>query len=41
MHLYHVINFNRKIKQLDTDKTVTGTDSQGMKAWINVLSNEP
>ena len=38
--LYHVINFNRKIKHLDTDNTVASTDPSGMMVWIDEPSNE-
>jgi len=38
--LYHVINFNRKTKHLDTDNTVASTDPSGMMVWIDVPSNE-
>ena len=38
--LYHVINFDRKIKHLDADNTVASTDPSGMMVWIDEPSNE-
>lgn len=35
-----MINFNRKIKHLDTDNTIASTDPSGMMVWIDEPSNE-